>query len=163
MNVEPRSTLRSRDRRGGFTLVELLLTVAIVGILAQIAIPNYQALTLKARAVDAMADVEVVEQAARSYHGDLHRWPSESPTGSVPPGMARHLPDGFSFAGEGFTLDWENLSIPGGLPGDPGTTRILGIAVVTSNAELGQALVDVFGASDWYIVGDSYVRIIDRQ
>lgn len=163
MNAQPRSALRSHERRAGFTLVELLLTVAIVGILAQIAIPNYRALTLKARAVDAMADVEVVTQAARGYQGDLHRWPSETPTGSVPPGMARYLPDGFSFTADDFTLDWENLSIPGGLPGDPGTTRILGVAVVTGNTELGQALVEVFGDSGWYIVGDSYVRIIDRQ
>ncbi|HZD04974.1 MAG TPA: hypothetical protein VE173_08645, partial [Longimicrobiales bacterium] len=62
-----------------------------------------------------------------------------------------------------FQLDWENFDIPGGLPGDPGTNRILGVGVVTDNTELGQALVEVFGQSGWYVVGDEHVRIIERD
>lgn len=151
------------DGRSGFTLVELLLVMVIVGVLAQIAIPNYRALTVKARAVDLVADIEVVEQAARGYQADLHSWPAETATAVVPPGMGSYLPDGFSFTGEDFSLDWENLPVPGGLPGDPGTTRILGVAVVTDNDELGRALVELLGDSGWYLVGNSYVRIVDRQ
>lgn len=163
MTTEQRSRRGPDDRRAGFTLVELLLTMAVIGILAQIAIPNYKGLTIKARAVDVVADMEVVEQAARGYQGDRHSWPPESPPGVVPAGMGPFLPDGFVFAGEDFTLDWENLAVPGGLPGDPSTTRILGIGVQTGNASLAQALVEVFGENGWFVVGDTYIRIIDRQ
>lgn len=152
-----------RHGQGGFTLIELLLVVVIIGILAQIAIPNYRALTVKARAASLVADIDVVEQAARSYQADLHSWPSDSPTGAVPPGMAPYLPQGFSFAGEDFELDWENMGVPGGLPGSPGVSRLLGVGVVTGNTELGEALVELLGDTGWYLIGNRYIRIIDRQ
>jgi prepilin-type N-terminal cleavage/methylation domain-containing protein len=151
------------ERRGGFTLVELLLTVAIIGILAQIALPNYRALTTRARATAAYADIEVVEQAVRNYQGNLHAWPAEAAAGVIPSGLAPYLPESFTFTREDFLLDWEPFDIPGGLPNDPETTRLLGVAIVTSNQELGEALVDIFGETMWYIVGTSYTRIIERE
>lgn len=151
------------DPRAGFSLVELLFTMVVIGILAQIALPNYRGLTIRARAVDVVADIDVIEQAARSYQSDFHRWPSDSPAGIVPGGMEPYLPNGFSFTGEDFTLDWENTAVPGGLPGDPETSRILAVGVVTGNQDLANALVEVFGQNGWYVVGNSYIRIIERQ
>lgn len=149
--------------RGGFTLVELLLVMVLLGILALIAMPNYRAATLKARAVDLRADIDVVEQAARDYNADEFGWPSDAATGVVPPELDGHLPDGFSFQGTGYQLDWEAISIPGGIPGYPGVTQIFGIGAVVDEPELGQAVVNIFGESGWYNVGNTYVFIVDRQ
>jgi type II secretory pathway pseudopilin PulG len=139
-----------------------LLVVVIVGILVQIVIPNYQNISLRARAVDLMSRINAVETAARNYQGDTFEWPADAGTGVVPPELVSNLPENFTFTGEDFDLDWENLAIPGGLPQDPTTTRLLGVAIVTDNTNLGEALVNVFGATGWYNVGNSYVFIIER-
>lgn len=155
--------VRGSDR-GGFTLVELLLVVVIIGVLVQIFVPNYRNMIMRARAVEAMADVDVVESAAREYNAQSFAWPAETATGETPPELIPYLPDGFAFDGaEGYRLDWENLPLPGGLPGDPRTTRVLGIGIVVDEARLGTAIVDVFGEAGWYNVGNAYVFVIDRQ
>ena len=94
--------------RGGFTLVELLVTVSIVGILAGLAIPNMRNMTFRARATNVAADFEVLRVATLSYNGDQHAWPAERASGVVPPELVGFLPDGFSFAGDGYELDFEN-------------------------------------------------------
>ncbi len=137
--------------------------MVVIGILAVIAIPNFRAVTLKARAVDVIGDIEVIEQAARNYQADFVTWPNDVGPGTVPPGLAPYLPASFSFtAGDGFVLDWEVISIPGGLPNDPGTTRIYGVGVITSETDLADALVALLGETSWLVIGSTYIRIIDR-
>jgi prepilin-type N-terminal cleavage/methylation domain-containing protein len=45
----------SRDKRSGFTLVELMIVVAIIGILAAIAIPSFSKYIRKSRTAEALA------------------------------------------------------------------------------------------------------------
>ena len=150
-------------RRAGFSLVELLVTMAIIGILAGLAIPNMRTILLRARATELAGDMDVVRVATLSYNARYHTWPAEAGVGAVPPGLQEFLPAGFSFVQDGYQLDYENWSIPGGLPGDPSTQRLIGVSVVVPNQELGNAIVELLGGAFVFSVGGMHTILIDRS
>ena len=150
-------------RRGGFTLVELLVTAAIIGILAGLAIPNMKTILLRARATELAGDMDVVRVATQTYNGYTHTWPSETAAGTVPPELTPYLPDGYSFVRNGYELDFENWSLPAGLPGDPSTHTLIGVSVVVADPMLGNALMELLGSAIVFSVGSTHTVVIDRS
>ncbi len=57
-----------KERRKGFTLVELLIVIAILGVIAIYAIPKYQSLTFEAVLSEAKAQLGVVRSALSIYY-----------------------------------------------------------------------------------------------
>jgi prepilin-type N-terminal cleavage/methylation domain-containing protein len=154
----------AEDGRRGFTMVEVLTVMAVMGTLVRMAVPSFHDVLVRARAAEVIGDFEVVRVAVLSYHADHSQWPADGHTGQVPPGLAEYLPDNFSFEGMGYRLDWENWVLPGGLPQDPEARGILAVSVVTQDRELGYALGDILGGGmAHYALGDAYTFVIERR
>lgn len=64
----------------GFTLIELMIVVAIIGILAAVAIPAYQDYTIRARVTEGMGMAASAKSAVSEFRISQNRWPSNNVT-----------------------------------------------------------------------------------
>ncbi len=70
-------------KRNGFTLIELMIVVGIIGILASIAIPAYQDYTIRAQVAEAFSITGELKASIRDYYKDRGRFPSNNAEAGV--------------------------------------------------------------------------------
>jgi type IV pilus assembly protein PilA len=100
--------LRKKDQKG-FTLIELMIVIAIIGILAAIAIPNFLAYRTKGQNSAAQSAAKNFYNTALAYFADTTSTGSSvSPSDNV----------------GGYTLDTANLTVAGGPLVDTGTGTV---------------------------------------
>ncbi|MEB3205615.1 MAG: type II secretion system protein [Candidatus Sericytochromatia bacterium] len=71
----PRRLFQGRSR--GFTMIELLVVIVIIGILAAVAIPNYAGAQDKSRNASVQSNMRLIQQAIEVWGADInHRYPA---------------------------------------------------------------------------------------
>ena len=65
-----------RNSNKGFTLIELMIVVAILGILAAIAIPNFLRYQLRSKTSEARTNIGVIRTSMEAFRGDFDGFPT---------------------------------------------------------------------------------------
>ncbi len=66
--------LRIYSNKQGFTLIELMIVVAIVGILSAIVYPSYEQYVIRSKRADAMAALNIAAQAIERYRANNYSY-----------------------------------------------------------------------------------------
>ena len=90
--------MRATDKQRGFTLLEIMVVIVIIGVLASLVVPNLMGNKEKADKQKAVSDIVALENALDMYKLDNHHYPTtnqgleslvEAPT--LPPLAARKV------------------------------------------------------------------------
>ncbi len=99
-------------KKNGFSLVELMVVVAIIGILAAVAVPNVTKYMLKARQSEAKTNLAAIYSANKAFHVEYNGYMTRfTVIGYAPEGQLRY--------NSGFLVDRVPATLPGytGVPG----------------------------------------------
>lgn len=152
-----------KTAESAFTLLELLVVVAIVGILTAIAIPAVQRALLVARAQAIVGDLKVIESAVHEYYADNNRWPPDLGPGQQPPELKDYLRGRVNWNNTkaGYQLDWDNWVLDNGQPKHPSTGVLIGISVTTKKNDLIETLKRISPKPFQYTLNNNYTYVIE--
>jgi len=100
--------MKRRQDANGFTMIELLIVVSVVGILATMAVPSYQGTLLRAREAALRQDLFTMRDVLDQHRGDQGKYPS-SLQALVAAGYLRAVPND-PFTNSATT--WQEITTP---------------------------------------------------
>jgi prepilin-type N-terminal cleavage/methylation domain-containing protein len=92
--------------RRGFTLVELLIALTIIGILVNLALPAVSHMRRRAQAAQVVGDFQAIRVAGLDRYIADGAFPPAESYAKVPPKLVGGLPKGFAFRYEKLEYRW---------------------------------------------------------
>jgi len=107
----------------GFTLIELMIVVAIIGILAAIAIPAYQDYTIRSQASEGPTLAGGIETAIAESYADRGAWPANNAALGITTVIEGSYVSGITSAGGVISITYGNKANAANLSGGVLTIR----------------------------------------
>jgi prepilin-type N-terminal cleavage/methylation domain-containing protein len=124
------------SRKSAFTLIELMLVVAILVDLAVIALPAFLRSRIQAQNAKFISDLRTAAGAFEMYAAENNTYPPDGTAGVVPPGMSQYLKG----------VDWQNVnSISGNwkwMLNEYSTTAQVGVILTSPASDINMADID---------------------
>jgi len=131
-------------REAGFSLIEVMAVLAILGILANLMVPRLLQARYRAKAAAIVSDFHLVQQAAHEHYRDYGVFPGEYNRGREPEELEPYLKDKVHWQWDDLKYDWEYWITKSGKPKHKKTGVRIGFSVVTDDEELIQAIERVY-------------------
>ena len=130
-----------------FSLIEFLIVFAVIGIIANIAIPAYVHAQLRTRATAIMTDFVSVRNSAQDYYNQNHVWPPDRGAGREPPEFSSYLQGRVRWNQDDVRYDWQNWVKKDGQPNNKAKRSgvTVGFSVRTKDKKLLAMLENVWG------------------
>ena len=142
--TSPEAAARCRSREAGFSLLELLIVCAVIGIIANIMIPALYSALYRAKAARIMEDFNLVRTMASQHYVDHSFFPAETGPGVEPPELSSYIQGRLVWTHPDYQYDWELWVDGSGNPTQPGTGVLVGFSIVTSDPALASAVHKIF-------------------
>jgi len=150
-------THRARKVRRAFSIIELLMTMTIIGLLARIGVPRYSDMKRRAIASSILGDVHTIRLASFTHYTEHGAFPSDAATGQVPVQLVDGLPLGFSFNKPDWDYDYDIWTMTNG---SGNSETLIGVTVIVSDPRLAAQLVKMAGAGYIPIVTPTSVTFL---
>ena len=134
---------RRRSRQSGFSLLELLIVCAVIGVIANIMIPALYSALYRAKAARIIEDYNLVRAMASQHYVDHSFYPPETGPGVEPPALTPYLQGRLVWTHPDYQYDWELWVDNSGNPTQPSTGVIVGFSVVEFRPRSAEAVARV--------------------
>ena len=135
---------RSRKGEAGFTLLELMIVCAVIGIIANIMIPGLQSAIYRAKAGAIIEDFNMVNTMVHQHYADHSFYPLDQSSGVEPPELTPYIQNRLLWSHQEYQYDWELWADDSGNPTEPSTGVIVGFSIVTTDPALVNALHKIY-------------------
>ena len=151
--------LACHHKESGFTLIEIMITLVILGILAAVALPSFLDSMRKGRRAEAFAALAGIQQAQerwRGSHGDYGKNLNVPTDADTLPGIAANTPNGYyalvisDSSATGYTA---TATAQGAQAADT-NCKLLAARVISGNLQYGSGL----NAIDWSDPGRCWTK-----
>ena len=138
MGGEPkhgRVTDETRRTRGGFSLIELVIVIAIIGIISSVAVPNFQSYMMKSRRAEAYTSLTDIYRKQMAFYLENKRYGTTFDEIRFTIGGGTVV-DTNTIRGDDYTFTLETFDVAG-------VTSAYYQAVATADLDPGDPLLDI--------------------